>query len=166
MNTRWKNNIVRMKVKKRDSLKNKRQKILTELQKKDKIAQKILDKSKNLKENLNKERIEKGADAMEKIKMNVSKNFESIETKLMKEEERTNERGIFILHYLVLIFSEKNMNHLKKIKDTFSTKINKSMSNFQSHLKELHIRMDENDKMKTEKTFKKFENSVSQHHLL
>ena len=60
-----------------------------------------------------------------------------------------------------MIISANNLNHLKQIKETFSTQINKSMNNFQTHLEKLQIENGNKDRLNAEKTFNKFEKSVS-----
>jgi hypothetical protein len=82
-----------MRMNKRDSIKSKRVKILNELQKKDVLTRKLLGESRNLKDSLNKERIEKGVENLEKIKINISQNSGDMYAKLKEEEDRTKAKS-------------------------------------------------------------------------
>jgi len=57
-------------------------------------------------------------------------------------------------------FSNNNINHLLNIRDTFANRINKSMTNFQSHMKEIQLQNLEIEKEKRNKQFQKFEKFV------
>ncbi len=90
---------------KRESIKSKRIKILDELKKKDVLTRKLLGESKNLKESMNKERIEKDVENQEKIKMKISQNSGDIFAKIREEEDRTKAKSNIILIQSLVIQS-------------------------------------------------------------
>jgi hypothetical protein len=57
-------------------------------------------------------------------------------------------------------FSNNNIHHLLNIRDTFANRINKSMTNFQSHMKQIQLQNLEIEKEKRNKQFQKFEKFV------
>jgi hypothetical protein len=141
-----------MKVKKRSSIERKREKILRDMKKKRDLTEKMINKNRSEAESRSRERIQKSMEQENMIKSRMEEHYKSVEKKRLLEEKRSNKR--------LLMFSTNNIKHLEEIKDTFSTRINQSMNNFQNQMKELEFRNMQTEQEKKEKTFQKFQQFV------
>jgi hypothetical protein len=92
VNKRWKENLERMKMKKRDSIQDKRDKVIKDMRRKMQLAEKILNKNKNQKESINKEKIEKSIEIEKKIKHKIQNTLSELEKKRLEEQKRSHER--------------------------------------------------------------------------
>jgi hypothetical protein len=71
-------NLERMKMKKRDSIQDKRDKVMKDMRRKMQLAEKILNKNKNQKESVTKEKTEKIIEVEKKIKHKIQKTLSEL----------------------------------------------------------------------------------------
>jgi len=85
-------NLDRMKMKKRDSIQDKRDKVMKDMRRKMQLAEKILNKNKNQKESVTKEKTEKIIEVEKKIKHKIQKTLSELEKKRLEEQKRSHEK--------------------------------------------------------------------------
>lgn len=92
-------NLERMKMKKRDSIQDKRDKVMKDMRRKMQLAEKILNKNKNQKESIYKEKTEKIIEVEKKIKHKIQKTLSELEKKRLEEQKRSHEKCKMIYKY-------------------------------------------------------------------
>jgi hypothetical protein len=98
-------NLERMKMKKRDSIQDKRDKVMKDMRRKMQLAEKILNKNKNQKESVTKEKTEKIIEVEKKIKHKIQKTLSELEKKRLEEQKRSHEKCKMFAN----IFIQKNI---------------------------------------------------------
>lgn len=149
-----------MKMKKRESIVEKRSKVMKEMNKKKQVTEKNIYNNKFQKENQSKERLGKSVEKNKQILYKIQAHHEKLEEKRLEDQKRIQIKGKLIL-IVVEHFSNNNLNHLINIRETFANRINKSMTNFQSNMKEIQLQNFEIEKEKKNKQFQKFEKFVN-----
>jgi hypothetical protein len=104
-------NLERMKMKKRDSIQDKRDKVLKDMRRKMQLAEKNLNKNKNEKESITKEKIEKSIEVEKKIKHKIQKTLSELEKKRLEEQKRNHEKCKIFAN----IFIQKIISSFSKI---------------------------------------------------